>query len=386
MEAYMEKNYENNTILFVDDEDNILKSLKRALNKEPYRKLFARSGEEALKILQKEDVHVIVTDMRMPGMTGLQLLRKVKPEYPDIVKLVLSGFAQLPQVLATVNQVDIFKFITKPWEIDEFKHALNSALDYYNMKFDNDLLRASLEKKNVLFLKLLKTSDTKYSTIKKDFVSLTKFQVSLSEYFLKLGQDLSSGKMDSKTYADVVKYMIEFQKNYAGHFPVERMNIDSDYLMQDLNRLTFKQLYPSNEAKYNHEIKYIDIHGAELIQQDLRANYKVLLLVFKTLFEVMLKWKRLSEMSMRIQVLEKPNMGHIKYRFVIAQAESMYEKDSPQVEVCTEMIKSALVCLDGDFQMVQKNNEVHMIVDFEFECDMKDKDKGKNENELSENI
>lgn len=138
---------ENKTILFVDDEEKVLKSLKRGLMDEPYDLLFANSGEEALAILEKNDVHIIVTDMRMPEMSGLELLRVVKNKYPRIVRLVLSGYTQVTTLLTAINQGEIFKFITKPWRLEEeFKSVLQQAVEYYNLRSERDELLEELKR------------------------------------------------------------------------------------------------------------------------------------------------------------------------------------------------------------------------------------------------
>jgi two-component system, NtrC family, response regulator HupR/HoxA len=126
---------EKRTVLFVDDEEKILTSLKRGLLDEPYNTLFANSGKEALEVLEKKEVHVIVTDMRMPEMGGLELLKAVKEKHPTIVRMVLSGYTQVSTVLTAINQGEIFRFITKPWNLeDEFKPAIQEAVDYYNFQ------------------------------------------------------------------------------------------------------------------------------------------------------------------------------------------------------------------------------------------------------------
>lgn len=102
-----------NSILFVDDEKLITNSLRRGLLDEKYRKFFANSGEDALGIMERENISVLVTDMKMPGMNGLELLKIVRQKYPDTIRIVLSGYTQLPQVLVTVNQGDIFKICNK---------------------------------------------------------------------------------------------------------------------------------------------------------------------------------------------------------------------------------------------------------------------------------
>jgi two-component system response regulator HupR/HoxA len=124
---------EKRTVLFVDDEENVLAALKRGLLEEPYNTLFARSGREALEVLARSPVHVIVTDMRMPEMSGLELLRIVKRDYPRIVRMVLSGYTQVTTLLTAINQGEVFRFITKPWKLeDDFKPAVREAVQYYD--------------------------------------------------------------------------------------------------------------------------------------------------------------------------------------------------------------------------------------------------------------
>lgn len=135
---------EKKTVLFVDDEEKILTSLKRGLIDEPYKTLFASSGKEALEILQQNQVHVIVTDMRMPEMGGLELLKAVKEEYPNVIRMVLSGYTQVSTLLTAINQGEIFRFITKPWKLEEeFKPAIREAVEYYD--FQNQRNRLSEE-------------------------------------------------------------------------------------------------------------------------------------------------------------------------------------------------------------------------------------------------
>ena len=137
---------EKRAVLFVDDEEKLLRSLKRGLLDEPYKTLFANSGKEALEILQQQEVHVLVTDMRMPEMNGLELLRIVKEEYPNIVRMVLSGYTQITTLLTAINQGEIYKFITKPWKLEEeFKPAIREALEYYDLHSERDRLEAELQ-------------------------------------------------------------------------------------------------------------------------------------------------------------------------------------------------------------------------------------------------
>jgi DNA-binding NtrC family response regulator len=126
---------EKRTILFVDDEVRLLRSLEQGMLKEPYHVLCAESGKEALKLLEENEVHVIVTDMRMPEMSGLELLKIVKEKYPHVVRVVLSGYAQVTTLLTAINQGEIFRFITKPWKMEsDFKAVIKQAIEYYDMQ------------------------------------------------------------------------------------------------------------------------------------------------------------------------------------------------------------------------------------------------------------
>ena len=128
---------ENWTILFVDDEVRLLRSIERGLLDEPYNLLFAESGKDALALLEENEVHIIVTDMRMPEMSGLDLLRIVKEKYPNIVRIVLSGYTQVTTLLTAINQGEIFRFITKPWKMEEeFKAVLRQAVDYHRLQVE----------------------------------------------------------------------------------------------------------------------------------------------------------------------------------------------------------------------------------------------------------
>jgi DNA-binding NtrC family response regulator len=133
------------TILFVDDEVRLLRSIERGLLDEPYNLLFAESGKDALKLLEENEVHLIVTDMRMPEMSGLELLRIVKEKHPQVVRIVLSGYTQVTTLLTAINQGEIFRFITKPWKMEEeFKSVLKQAVEYHKVQTEHERLATQL--------------------------------------------------------------------------------------------------------------------------------------------------------------------------------------------------------------------------------------------------
>jgi EAL domain-containing protein (putative c-di-GMP-specific phosphodiesterase class I)/CheY-like chemotaxis protein len=117
------------TLLLVDDEANVLSSLRRALQREGYRILTASSAREALELLATEKVGVIVSDQRMPEMTGTELLGRVKLMYPRVVRIVLSGHTDLATITDAVNRGAVYKFLTKPWEHGVLRDTLREAFE-----------------------------------------------------------------------------------------------------------------------------------------------------------------------------------------------------------------------------------------------------------------
>lgn len=123
------------SLLLVDDEKNILRSLRRLLRSDGYTIHTASSGKEGLEILKEHKICVILSDMRMPEMSGAEFLAKVKEQYPKVVRLMLSGYTDINSVTDAVNQGAIFKFLTKPWEDDEIKLCINEAFSQYQKNY-----------------------------------------------------------------------------------------------------------------------------------------------------------------------------------------------------------------------------------------------------------
>jgi len=121
------------TVLIVDDEIDVLNSLRRQLRKEPFTTIFVSSGKEALKILEKQTVHVLLADHRMPSITGCELLQRVKKQYPDIVRIIFSGFIDMYVLINSINKGEVYRFITKPWDAQEFKKLLYTSIEHYDV-------------------------------------------------------------------------------------------------------------------------------------------------------------------------------------------------------------------------------------------------------------
>ena len=136
------------TLLLVDDEPNILASLKRLLRRDAYHILTANSGQEGLDVLASNAVDVIVSDQRMPGMLGADFLRKAKLLCPQTIRIMLSGYTELQAVTDAVNEGAIFKFLTKPWEDHQLREHVAEAFRLKGIDDDNVRLNAQLRDAN----------------------------------------------------------------------------------------------------------------------------------------------------------------------------------------------------------------------------------------------
>jgi response regulator RpfG family c-di-GMP phosphodiesterase len=136
------------TVLFVDDEVQILNSLKRLLRREGYGMLTAESGAAALALLEKEPVQMVMSDQRMPEMTGVEFLKKVKELYPATVRVVLSGYADAGLIVDAINQGEIYRFLTKPWNDDDLKIGIRQCLEHYDILRENQAMTAQIRKQN----------------------------------------------------------------------------------------------------------------------------------------------------------------------------------------------------------------------------------------------
>ncbi|MBN9485405.1 MAG: two-component system response regulator [Bacteroidetes bacterium 43-93] len=130
-------------ILYVDDEQNNLISFKATFRMK-YAVFTAISGEEAIKILDSQPIDIIVTDQRMPNMTGVEFLESILEKHPDPMRILLTGYADLNAVIDAVNKGKIFHYLTKPWNEDELDMTIKRAYDVYKLKKDEKELTEKL--------------------------------------------------------------------------------------------------------------------------------------------------------------------------------------------------------------------------------------------------
>ena len=127
-------------VLIVDDEPKVCQALRRAMHREPYEVLSAADADEALKLLAERDIDVVIADENMPGLKGSMLLARIRSQWPDIVRMMLTGDARLETVVSAVNRGEIFRFFIKPANEAEIIVSVREALKTRAHKREHGLL------------------------------------------------------------------------------------------------------------------------------------------------------------------------------------------------------------------------------------------------------
>jgi putative nucleotidyltransferase with HDIG domain len=149
------------TVLFVDDEVNILRAVQRLLRHEPCRVLTASRGSEALSLLASEAAQVVVSDQRMPEMNGVELLSVIRERHPDAVRMMLTGYTEMNVAVEAINHGEIYRLITKPWNDEELKATLRQAFDHYDLKSEIRRLNQVTREQNLKLQDMNRTLEAK---------------------------------------------------------------------------------------------------------------------------------------------------------------------------------------------------------------------------------
>jgi two-component system probable response regulator PhcQ len=142
------------TVLLVDDDAGTLEGLERALQREPYRILAASSADQALKIFESAAVDVIVSDEKMPGMSGTELLARVRRRYPGTMRVMLTGHASIEAALQAINEGEVFRFLTKPCNHIDLAVTIRHALQQKTLMDEARRLLRTLKRQAALLEEL----------------------------------------------------------------------------------------------------------------------------------------------------------------------------------------------------------------------------------------
>ncbi|MDD2740316.1 MAG: response regulator [Methylomonas lenta] len=247
-------------LLFVDDEPNILKSLKRLFRSSDYNVLLAENGEQGLQVLSENTVDLIISDMRMPQMDGAEFLSQAAERWPDTVRILLTGYADIESTVTAVNKGRIYSYCSKPWEDNELKILVNNALEQKRLREERrqlfaiinqqneelKLLNDQLENKVQLRTEQLKLSlqriDNAHNVLKKQFTNTIKTFARIIEMRpgIKSGHSKYIAE-NAKALAQHMNVDNEAQKDilYAGLLlQIGKISLPDNLLRQPLNEMT----------------------------------------------------------------------------------------------------------------------------------------------------
>jgi len=194
-------------VLYVDDIQANLMLFEASFN-EKYEVLLAESGKKALEILNENDVHVIVSDQNMPGMTGNELLEVVTKDHPDVMRFMITAYTDYETVVEAINKGHLFGFFNKPYNIDDVKHSIDNSLEVRNLRIKNREMIKKLEKANELMHELDRTK-TRFLTSITDEIRTPINKIMTAVHMIK-------DKIDSKELTELLNLLDVSVKRLEG--------------------------------------------------------------------------------------------------------------------------------------------------------------------------
>ncbi len=199
------------TLLILDDETAVLHALRRSLRKEGYRILTADDPFEAMELFASNRIGVVITDQRMPQMTGTEFLVRISRLYPETVRIVLSGHADIEAITGAVNEGDIYRYLLKPWDDEKLRQHIREAFRYYENHSQQQLFNESIRN-------LIEEYEDQYSSFSQSGIGLLDEQhQGLIDLCQQLGQTISA-RADREKIHQLIGRMLQLS---ASNFRLE---------------------------------------------------------------------------------------------------------------------------------------------------------------------
>ena len=253
-------------ILYVDDEENNLVVFKNAFFRD-YEVHVALSAEEGLKILDEFMIHLIITDQKMPGMTGVEFLEIVVKSHPDTMRLILTAYSDIDFIMRAINRCGIYRYILKPWDTRELKIIIDKALQNYQLAQDKKHLIENLEHANKELEDKVRIR-TKELKLKND--ELTKINQIKDKLFTIISHDLRQPLVSLSVFFEILKQLPQ---------DVSREKLDQFYMklqanLQDVTSLLDNLLFWSQSQMGSNHIEYKPIRIVDLVNKNIEL-YRV---------------------------------------------------------------------------------------------------------------
>lgn len=287
-------------VLYVDDEPSNLSSFNASFRKE-FDVMVAENAEEGMKILESApDTHVVIADQRMPGTTGVEFLSQIRPVYPDIIRILLTGYSDIEAVIGAINEGQVYRYIDKPWDFENIKIALKNAREIYDT-------RRELKEKNKSLQKALKELDQFVYSVSHDIrAPLTSIQgiINLAK--------METEDPSSIEYFDMIKSMVDkldtFVHQVIDYYYGNRQNRNKDVI-------DFENMIANIIEGYrlDPETQDIDINIDLNVQEDFVSNNIKIKIILGNLISNSIKYQKdnSSDKSVMLNVRADSNYAHI---------------------------------------------------------------------------
>jgi response regulator RpfG family c-di-GMP phosphodiesterase len=258
------------TVICVDDEVNILKSMKRLLHRQDYQILLAESGEKALELMNQQEVHLIISDMKMPAMSGAELLANVASRFPETYRILLTGYSDMESTIDAVNKGKIHRYLQKPWDNQEIIEAIDVGLEQVKLKHDNVNLQKLIKKQNSVLKELNHNLEDKVQLRTKQIrVALSKIEKNNSATqkvlynLISINPNLNGGFANSVSLLSKrIAQLLKLPKEEVADIEYAALLCEIGLLGLDSTLYTT----PFNELNHNQQLEFFEqINIAQLV-------------------------------------------------------------------------------------------------------------------------
>jgi two-component system sensor histidine kinase/response regulator len=259
-------------ILYVDDEVKNLDSFKIIFRKD-YDVLVAKSAQEGLEMLEKHEVRLVITDQRMPNMTGVEFLEKIAHIYPEITRIILTGYSDMEAIISAINKGRVFRYITKPWNKKDLKETIDFALEAFNLKIENKNLIEELKKTNKELDELVYRSSHDLRAPLASVLGLINLAKKEGD-LVRIREYLSLQEKSVLRLDELLKEIIQYSRN--SHLDVHNDSIDLKKLIiesLDIHEYFIGSQHIKKITKINQPVKFFsDKYRLEIILNNLISN------------------------------------------------------------------------------------------------------------------
>lgn len=335
-------------ILFVDDEVRILNAIKRGMRKSDHECHYVTSGQAALRVIEETPIDVVVTDMKMPEMNGLELLRNIDKVNDEVVKIILSGYAQLQQLIATINQTSIFRYVSKPFDLyGDLIPAIDDAAEYAEYRKEMHFKRNVLESKNEVYQKMLKNMSSKSKNTEFSYDLVRIFQQVVMNTIKLQVEDESLDSEQQKLYLNNYK---KFCDNYLQGLKKNDVYFQSRRIFSEV-----KYHFKSKEYKLKIESGVAD-NNTELYEGR-GAHIKPIII---GLIENYIQPNEIGTVYL-VSTESHREDNKIYLNYVIESSARLY-KDLNENNYDYKLFKTFLNTLGGDLSIVYKKDKVDIVM------------------------